>query len=132
MPNLSYDDQQFQMLFREYLGGVKDLGGAASEVCPRWYPKGPIKVKKIGLVIEEAFTGTGTNVEFYKSGTSSIISSIACSTTIAAGIASSTSLTASSIPAGGYVAVIADGTGDTGKVMAFIDYVRTYDTNFAL
>ena len=76
MGNLSYDDQQFQMIFREYLGdpsAPKDLGGASTVVLKRWYPKGPITLKKVGAVITEAFTGTKVGITFYKSGTSSTI-----------------------------------------------------------
>jgi len=134
MGNMSYDDAQFQMKFREYLGNQPvDLGAAATEICPGWFPPGPITLTKVGLFVAEAFSGSAFTVTFYKEEAGSVIATIACSTTsIVLHAIGSKTPTITSIDHNECIRAGSDGTGDTGQVIAFVDYVRTFDTYWAV
>ena len=131
MPNLSYDDQQFNMIEREYLKPADCL--TQTTYCARWYPKGPILVKKVGLAVTEALTGSSFEVTF-NTPAGSVIATINASTTLAIGIASkaATTSTQKEVADGSYISVVANGTADSGSVVPFIDYVRVYDSNHAV
>lgn len=132
MGNLSYDDQQFNMIERAILGNGADAN-ALTTYASRWYPKGPIIVKKFGLICTTALTGSGFTVSL-KDAAGSTIATINASTTLAAGIASkaATGLTADTIIAGDYLTVTGDGTADAGSLIPFIDYVRSFNANHAI
>jgi len=132
MPNMSYDDQQFNMVEREYLG--KHVPTVTIDTwVTRWYPKGPILIKKFGVVTTVESTGSEFSVSLLDSA-GSTLATIVCSTTQAVGLASKalTGLTADLIVAGDYIVVTADGTSDAGSMIPFIDYVRSYNANHAI
>jgi len=133
MPNLSYDDQQFNMIERALLCNVPALCVSQTTWVTRWYPKGPIRIKKFGIITTVESTGSEFTVTLADSAGSEL-ATIVCSTTQAVGLASKalTGLTADLIIAGDYITVTADGTSDAGSMMPFIDYTRVYADNHAI
>ena len=133
MPNLSYDDQQFNMIERALLMPSPASTVTSVAWVTRWYPKGPIRIKKFGIVTTVESTGSEFTVTLTDSAGSEL-ATIVCSTTQAVGLASKalTGLTADLIIAGDYISVTADGTSDAGSMMPFIDYTRVFANNHAI
>ena len=70
---------------------------------------------------------------FYKEEAGSVIATISCSTTsIALHAIGSKTPTISAIDHNECIRAGADGTGDTGHVIAFVDYTRTFDAYWAI
>jgi len=118
-----------------YLNSVGINPNTRASWIGEWYPKGPILIKKFGMVIKVANVGSGCTVSLKKGATGSTIATINCSTTIAAGLASKAASSANSqstVGAGSYIYVEADGTGDSGSMVCFIDYVRAYSGKHAI
>lgn len=96
----------------------------------RWYPPGAIRIVKFGYRMQVINAGTEFNLSLNKGATASVVATVNVSTTQAAfSVASKISLT-QVVGAGSYIAIIADGTSDSGSCIPFIDYVRLYDDNW--
>jgi len=151
MPN-TYDDAKFGVIERTWFGLPRKYGGECASgftiasgttesVVARWYPKGPIAVKKMGAFVcatlASADNGTGSvkrqriPVEFYKSNSSGTARStmlgsthVICGAggrTARFGIASDITPSSAEIEAGRFVTIfLATPNSDDGTVAAAV------------
>jgi hypothetical protein len=135
---MSYSDGQFGVVERHWFGLAKLWGGGAAAgitfnetqaaVIKRFYPKGPIRLLKIG-VITMATLGKGEQLfGLTVNGTATVKATIVASTTAAPGAVASKVL-ATSLAAGSYLALLAStNVCSTGTVAVFIDFRRQFDS----
>src|SRR5512137_1060860 len=157
----SYDDSKFGVITRNWFGLTQKLGGADAVITfgsatrtthiTRWYPRGPIKVKKVGYLVAATMVGKATNkgrreFRFLTRGASaSVIAKLlpaTCGTVSQYTFNSTTSLTVAQCKAGEYISIqsgtpvtytttYALGTASPGTVNGslafFIDWVPAYD-----
>jgi hypothetical protein len=135
-----YDDAKYGVIERQWFGLTTKHGGQANAPITfnetaaykvtRWYPKGPIKIKKFGLRVLATMGKGEQEFKLMKNGTS--IGKVIASTTGAPYSqltnAMNTSFTVSTVPDGDYLGVYAStNVCSTGSVAFFIDYTRMFD-----
>jgi len=159
-----YSDDKFGVIQRRWFGLTQKLGGADAVITfssatttthiTRWYPRGPITIKKVGYLVAATMVGKATNkgrreFRFYTRGASaSVVGKVlpaSCGTVSQYTFNSTTSLTVSQVKAGEYVK-ITSGTPRTykaagyssgtsvqgtvnGSLAFFIDYVPRFDAD---
>ena len=131
-----YSDGQFGVVERHYFGLAKLWGGGAAAgitfnetqaaAVKRFYPKGPLKLLKIG-VVTMATLGKGEQLfGLTVDGTATVKATIVASTTSAPGTIASKVL-ATTLAAGSYLALSAStNVCSTGTVAVFIDFRRQF------
>ena len=95
----------------------------------RWYPKGPIKITKFGIMHSVSSTGSEFTISLTKGASASVVATIVCSTTTAQWARASKASLTQVVGKGSYISVTADGTADAGSVQCFVDYYQLYDPN---
>jgi hypothetical protein len=130
-----YSHPKFGIIVRKTFGLTKKCGGETAagftwneteaNAVTRWYPKGPIKLLKVGALVLSTIGKGEESFAFFKNTTRS--ATLVCSTTAAQyTIASKT--VAVSMAAGDYLNILAStNVCSTGTVALFVDYRRTYD-----
>lgn len=131
-----YSDARYGVIERHWFGLPKTWGGGAAAgitfnetqatIIKRFYPKGPIRLLKIGALTigtlgkgEELF---GLTVD----GTATVKATIVASTTSAVGTIASKTL-ATTVTAGSYLALLAStNVCSTGTVAVFIEFRRQF------
>lgn len=141
MPTNFYDDSKFGVIERKTFGlTVKHGGETATGITfneteatkvTRWYPRGPITVKKFG-VVTLATLGKGEEaISLYKSGSTRIASVTASTTSAPYTVASTTTVSSANVAAGSYINILAStNVCSTGTVAVFVDFVRKYSTKW--
>lgn len=156
-----YDDAKFGVITRTWFGLTQKNGGQDAAIVfssatttthiTKWHPRGPIKIQKVGYLVQATMVGKATNkgrreFRFLTRGASaSVVAKLlpaTCGTVSAYTFNSTTSLTVAQVKAGEYV-TIKSGTPVTytttyalgtavqgtvnGSVAFFVDWVPTYD-----
>jgi hypothetical protein len=153
-----YADGKYGVIERKWFGLTKKMGGdcasgytfgttdaTSQNQVVRWYPKGPIKLKKFGAMVLGTISGGGTGMDLIAARLriEAVNDSSAVSLPTGAipyAIASTTTFTKGVVDAGSYVDIItgtpktAKGTAantatSSGTVAFFIDYARKYDAS---
>lgn len=127
MPNM-YDDSKFGVLERIYFYGT--FQGTTSTdgdalLLKRFYFKGPVVVKKVGLLHLATMGGTETLIQFKKDNTN--FGSCRASTDATLGDIASME-TDEQFSAGSKLSASNLGTTATGSVALFVDFVRKYSS----
>lgn len=156
---MSYAENKFRVITRKWFGLTKKHGGDvaagytfattdATKIAhlARWYPKGPIKLVKAGIMRLATFTSASVDIIPVRFRTRGASASLGCtvnakSTATAQAaytFASAVSFTAPNIKAGEYLS-IDSGTPQTdngtaantatalGTMAMFVDYIPDYD-----
>jgi len=162
---MPYDDAKYGVINRKWFGLTKKLGGdcadgyeigsaTAQTHLARWYPRGPIKVLKVGFMVLGSLSTPATNADvelvplrFYKSSSAgasldTLIASdgiVACDTgrNSQYEIASKETIASPEIEAGRFISIrtgsptSGDGTVDNGTVGGslafFIDWIPKHE-----
>ena len=136
---MKYSSERFGIIERKVIGATKKVGGdcaagftwneTESNLITRWYPKGPIKLLKIGALVLSTLGKGEQSLGYYKNTTRS--ATLVCSTTAAQySIASKT--VDIDLAAGDYINVLAStNVCSTGTVALFFDYRRTHSSKWA-
>ena len=121
----TYDDVMFGITERTFFGLQTPFGLTADrDMVKRWYPKGPIRVVKVGVQHTATQGGTEVTINF-KKGSSTIATVVASTDSAPFTIASkSAALSTPVINPGSYITVSNEGTVATGSIAVFIDWVR--------
>jgi hypothetical protein len=134
-----YSDKKYGVIERKWFGLSKANGGDAAAgftfnetqaaLIKRYYPKGPIRLLKIG-VMTLATLGKGEElIGLTVGGTATVKATIVASTTSAPYTIASKTL-ATTLTAGSYLSLLAStNVCSTGSVAVFIDFRRQYDVN---
>jgi hypothetical protein len=124
----TYDDSKYGVVERLYLGPIQDsMLLSVSTILKRFYPKGPIAIKKFGAQVIATTGGTECTLYLRKSGTT--IATVVCSTDSAPWTIASKASTATVGP-GSYISIVSSTGVATGSVCCFIDYVRLYSSKW--
>jgi hypothetical protein len=155
---MSYSDGQYKVIERKWFGLTKKFGGDGAtgytlgttdatkiEHVARWYPRGPIRILKVGHMVLATIAGGATFMD-YVPYRLRIDGALACNNVQIRKanpyvIASSVTITKPVVDAGSYItirsatAVSDDGTDAksatvTGTAAFFIDYVREYNSKW--
>jgi len=126
MSNL-YDDSRYGLLERHYFDQISGNMQADKDLVKRFYPKGPIYIKKFGVRHEATQGGTETLISFKIDGTS-VATAVASTDSAPWAIASKAVNHRCS--AGSYITISNEGSVATGTVQCFMDYVRKYADNW--
>ena len=128
MGNL-YDDDSYGVVERFEFAPFQDVQTlAVATMLKRFYPKGPIAIKKFGVRHIATQGGTECTIYLRKNGTT--IATVVASTDAAPWtIASKSSLTSTCGP-GSYLSIISSTAVATGSVWCFMDYVRLYSSKW--
>jgi hypothetical protein len=133
-----YSDNQYGVIERHWFGLSKVNGGEAaagftfnetqSALIKRYYPKGPIKLLKIG-VMTLATLGKGEQlIGLTVGGTATVKATIVASSASAPYTIASKTL-ATTLTAGSYLSLLAStNVCSTGSVAVFLDFRRQYST----
>lgn len=154
MPNF-YDDSKFGVINRKWFGLTKKLGGDAASgytlattdathisQLARWYPRGPIKMKKFGAFVLATLVNASVDRVPHRlmtRGASASVGAVAYSAKTLFSFGSTVTFTVSQVKAGEYISIItgtpqtdkgtaANTATTTGTVAFFLDYVPTYDS----
>jgi hypothetical protein len=124
-----YDDSKYGVVERLYLRPyqVATTLTADTTLLKRFYPRGPIAIKKFG--IQHVATQGGTEVTISLVRNSSTLATVVASTDSAPWTIASKAVT-SNCDAGSYLTITSAGTVATGSVQCFIDFVRLYNSNW--
>lgn len=123
---ITYDDAMFQQVHRHYFVEPGDPTGTTSLIA-RWYPKGPIDIKKFGLEVTTEYAASKNDVSLTCDSDASVMATVHCSSTQAVGIASKAVDAANQrVDAGSYISITAGATVGTGDVQPFVDYVKAF------
>jgi len=132
---MPYDDAKYNVIERQWFGLTQKHGGAdtaftvneseATKVT-RWYPRGPIVVKKFGAKVLGT-VGKGEQVFSLYKGTQRL-GAVVCSTTAAPyTIASDITIASGNVDAGSYLSILAStNVCSTGTFAVFVDFVRRF------
>jgi hypothetical protein len=133
-----YSDNQYGVIERHWFGLSKANGGEAAAgftfnetqaaLIKRYYPKGPIKLLKIG-VMTLATLGKGEQlIGLTVGGTATVKATIVASSASAPYTIASKTL-ATTLTAGSYLSLLAStNVCSTGSVAVFLDFRRQYST----
>lgn len=134
-----YSDSKFGVIERHWFGLPKTWGGGAaggftfnetqSVLVKRFYPKGPIKILKFG-VVTIATLGKGEElIGLTVGGTATVKGTVVASTASAPGTIASLVM-ATTLSAGSYLALLAStNVCSTGTVACFIDFRRQFNAS---
>jgi hypothetical protein len=134
-----YSDKKYGVIERKWFGLSKANGGDAAAgftfnetqaaLIKRYYPKGPIRLLKIG-VMTLATLGKGEElIGLTVGGTATVKATIVASTSSAPYTIASKTL-ATTLSAGSYLSLLAStNVCSTGSVAVFVDFRRQYDVN---
>jgi hypothetical protein len=132
-----YSDKKYDVIERKWFGLSKANGGDAAAgftfnetqaaLIKRYYPKGPIKLLKIG-VMTLATLGKGEQlVGLTVGGTATVKGTIVASSASAPYTIASKTL-ATTLSAGSYLSLLAStNVCSTGSIAVFIDFRRQFD-----
>lgn len=135
-----YSDKKYDVIERHWFGLPKHLGGSAAAgftfnetqaaLIKRYYPKGPIRLLKIG-VLTVATLGKGEQlVGLTVDGTATVKATIVASSASGAFTIASKTL-ATVVQAGSYLSLLAStNVCSTGSIAVFIDFRRFYNTKW--
>ena len=152
-----YSDSKFGVIQRKWFGLTKKLGGDAAtgyalnvgttdathvSNLARWYPRGPIKMKKFGAFVLATVVNASVDripCRIYTRGASASAGAVAYIGKTLFSFGSSTTFTVSQVKAGEYVSIVtgtpqtdkgtaANTATTTGTLAFFLDYVPTYDS----
>lgn len=133
---MSYSDASYGAVKRHWFGLPKTWGGGAAAgftfnetqaaLIKRFYPKGPIKILKLG-VITLATLGKGEQlVGLTVGGTATVKGTVVASSASAPGTIASVVM-ATTLSAGSYLSLLAStNVCSTGSIALFIDYRRQF------
>lgn len=132
-----YADGRFGIIERHWFGLPKLWGGGAaagitfnetqSAPIKRFYPKGPIKLLKIGVQTLATLGKGEQSFGLTVDGTATVKATIVASTSSAPGTIASKTL-ATTLTAGSYLALLAStNVCSTGTVAVFIEFRRQYE-----
>jgi len=124
-----YDDSKYGVIERLYMRPYQvatTLTGDTTLV-KRFYPRGPISIKKFG--VQHVATQGGTEVTVSLLRNSSTLATVVASTDAVPWTIASKAVT-KNVDAGSYLTVTSAGTVATGSVQVFIDFVRLYNSNW--
>lgn len=130
-----YDDSKYGVIERLWLTNFQpnqvdsQLGGDTT-VVKRFYPKGPIKILRFGVQHIATQGGTEVTLSLNKGASATVWATVVASTDSAPWTIASKTPSTTVIPAGSYITVTSAGTVATGSVHVFIDYVRTFSSNW--
>lgn len=133
-----YNDAKFGVVERHWFGLPKLWGGGAAAgitfnetqaaVIKRFYPKGPIKLLKIGVQTLATLGKGEQSFGLTVGGTATVKATIVASTASAPGTIASKTL-ATTLSAGSYLALLAStNVCSTGTVAVFVEFRRLYDS----
>lgn len=133
---MGYADEKYGVIERVSFGlPIKHGGEAAAGFTfneaegtkvTRFYPKGPIEVKKFGAIVL-ATLGKGEQVFSLYKGTTRLAAITASTTAAPYTVASDVTISSAYIAAGSYLSILAStNVCSTGSVSCFVDYVRRY------
>lgn len=135
-----YSDKKYDVIERKWFGLSKANGGDAAAgftfnetqaaLIKRYYPKGPIRLLKIG-VMTLATLGKGEQlVGLTVDGTATVKATIVASTTSAQYTIASKTL-ATVVQPGSYLSLLAStNVCSTGSIAVFIDFRRFFNTKW--
>lgn len=125
----SYSDERYGVIERLEFKGLqwKQTLVNDSTILKRYYPKGPIKILKVGVRHEATQGGTDSVIQFKSSTTFATV--IASTDSGAWAIASKESVD-KTINQGSYISITNRGTVASGTVSCFMDFVRVYNVNW--
>lgn len=137
---MSYSDDQYGVIERHWFGLPKTWGGGAAAgftfnetqaaLIKRFYPKGPIKLLKLGVMTLGTLGKGEELIGLTVDGTATVKGTIVASTTSALGTIASKVL-ATTVSAGSYLTLLAStNVCSTGSVAVFIDFRRHYSTKW--
>lgn len=133
----SYDDSKYGVIERHWFGLPKLAGGGAAAgitfnetqaaVVKRFYPRGPIKILKLGV---QTLATLGKGEQLFGlcvGGTATVKGTIVASSASAPYTIASKTL-ATTLSAGSYLSLLAStNVCSTGTVAVFMDFRRLYD-----
>jgi len=133
----NYADSKYGIVERQWFGLKKDWGGsgaagfenasAETTFVKRWYPKGPIKLVKFGVLT--AATNGATEMVTRLKKLTTVIATVVASTSSAPWTIASKAVT-TVIDAGSYLAIVASSVSSaSGTFACFVDYRRNYDAS---
>ncbi len=103
----------------------KEIGTTgAVTLKSRWYPKGPIRVTKFGVIYSVATSGSELTISLKKGASASVVATIVASTTTAQWTVASKGSLTQLVGVGSYLSITTDGTADAGSAECFIDYTQ--------
>jgi hypothetical protein len=135
-----YNDDKYDVIERKWFGLSKANGGDAAAgftfnetqaaLIKRYYPKGPIRLLKIG-VMTLATLGKGEElIGLTVGGTATVKATIVASTTSAPYTIASKTL-ATNLSAGSYLSLLAStNVCSTGTVAVFVEFRRFFDSKW--
>lgn len=137
----SYADGKYGVIERKWFGRTVKHGGETAAgftfneteavKVTRWYPRGPITVKKFGVVTLGSL-GKGEAVfGLRKSGSTRVCTVTASTSSAPYTVASTTTVASGNVAAGSYLDIIASTNAcSTGTCACFVDYVRRFSTKW--
>ena len=134
----TYADERYGIVERKEFAYTKKLGGSAaagftfneteSNLVTRWYPKGPIKLLKVGALIACTLGKGEESLGYYVNTTRS--ATLVCSTTANQYTVASKEVDVN-MAAGDYLNVLAStNVCSTGTLCLFVDYRRRYSSKW--
>ena len=136
---MAYSDGSFGVVERHWFGLPKTWGGGAAAgftfnetqaaLIKRFYPKGPIKLLKLGVIVLGTLGKGEELIGLTVGGTATVKGTVVASTTAAPGTIASKVL-ATTLSAGSYLSLLAStNVCSTGSVAVFIDFRRHFDVS---
>lgn len=135
---MSYSDNQYGVIERHWFGLSKANGGEAAAgftfnetqaaLIKRYYPKGPIKLLKIG-VMTLATLGKGEQLIGLTVGGTATVKATIVASSASAPYTIASKVLATTLTAGSYLSLLAStNVCSTGSVAVFLDFRRQYST----
>lgn len=124
-----YDDSKFGETRRKYFyaeQAAKTL--SSTNLLKRYYPKGPIRITKFGVMHIATQGGTETTITLKRNA--STLATVVASTDSAPWTIASKAVSDKDVDAGSYLAITSGGGVATGSVVCFIEYHNLFDDNF--
>lgn len=140
--SLRYDDAKHNVVERHWFGLTQKAGGSGTVLTfneseatkiTRWYAKGPIQIRKVG-VMTLATLGKGEEAFNLKVDNTNTVTSVIASTTSAPYTIASTVLdTPRTVSQSSYLTLIeSTNVASTGSCAVFVEYVRGLSTRHDL
>jgi len=124
---MAYDSNFYGENLRKEFPAVSIASTGGTTLVGRWYPKGPIKVTKFGVMHSVSSTGSELTISLKKGASASVVATIVVSTTTAQWNRASKSSLTQTVGKGSYLTITSDGTADAGSVQMWVDYYQLYD-----